>query len=196
MRRIAVEIMTQSYVPPRTTMQYPLRKMVDLLAFESEAECASFLRAHGIESELEEVRYSLFSKIESLYKQICTLIHTSAFLQRLIIIAFMNIKIFKRPKQSFILVVHHGSWNVSHDFDETISTNFNPSWQIRQKAIWKRFWKECGHLLLSRVSILGAFSTSSSFWSCKFGIIFEEIEIGYKVATGCVFRISDWLYLK
>lgn len=62
MRRIAVEIMTQSYVPPRTTMQYPLRKMVDLLAFESEAECASFLRAHGIESELEEVRYYLVIK--------------------------------------------------------------------------------------------------------------------------------------
>ena len=54
--------MTQSYVPPRTTMQYPLRKMVDLLAFESEAECASFLRAHGIESELEEVRYYLVIK--------------------------------------------------------------------------------------------------------------------------------------
>ena len=52
-RRIALEIMIKSFVPPKQMVQYPLRKLVDLLAFESDAECASFLRSHGVESELD-----------------------------------------------------------------------------------------------------------------------------------------------
>ena len=45
--------MTRSFIVPNRVLQYPLAKIVDLLAFESVTECAAFLRAHGLESEPE-----------------------------------------------------------------------------------------------------------------------------------------------
>jgi len=50
----ALEIMIKSFLAPKQILHYSLQKIVDLLLFESASECASFLRAHGVESEVDD----------------------------------------------------------------------------------------------------------------------------------------------
>ena len=49
----ALEIMIKSFLAPKQILHYPLHKIVDILLFESDNECSSFLRTHGVESDVE-----------------------------------------------------------------------------------------------------------------------------------------------
>ena len=50
-RRMAVKTIIAAYVPGKQMIQFPIEDLVNWLAFESEAECTTFLRQHGVESE-------------------------------------------------------------------------------------------------------------------------------------------------
>ena len=50
-RRKALDTIVRAYVPGKQMIQFPVSKIHDWLAFETEMECRKFLRAHGLESE-------------------------------------------------------------------------------------------------------------------------------------------------
>ena len=50
-RRMAVKTIIAAYVPGKQMIQFPIEDLVQWLAFETEAECCTFLRQHGVESE-------------------------------------------------------------------------------------------------------------------------------------------------
>ncbi|XP_043215823.1 germinal-center associated nuclear protein-like [Amphibalanus amphitrite] len=63
-RTRALDVITRTYCPAKAVVEFPLTQLQEMLGFESEQECASALRQHGIESEegtafLERVQFQV-----------------------------------------------------------------------------------------------------------------------------------------
>ncbi|XP_037070236.1 germinal-center associated nuclear protein-like, partial [Pollicipes pollicipes] len=50
-RTRALDVITRTFCPPKKVVEFPLSELQQTLGLESEAECASLLRQHGLESE-------------------------------------------------------------------------------------------------------------------------------------------------